>query len=113
MKNFDVKLIFTLYTLLSVMLKKHFIFIFKDFFNIVLFNSGITKWKDDFMFATPENKAKAVDFVRRNANAGGGTNIKMAYSSAFDLFDPYIKELGMFCFQLNFLLTLKVITVDF
>merc|ERR1719376_857886 len=68
----------------------------KDFFNIVLFNSGITKWKDDFMFATPENKAKAIDFVRRNANAGGGTNIKMAYSSAFDLFDPYIKELEDF-----------------
>merc|ERR1719354_1245853 len=68
----------------------------KDFFNIILFNSGITKWKDDLVFATPENKAKAIEFVKRNANAGGGTNIKMAYSSAFDLFDPYFKEIEDF-----------------
>ena len=84
-----------MFTLASVVLKKHF-FYFQDFFNIILFNSGITKWKDDLVFATPENKAKAIEFVKSNAIAGGGTNIKMAYSSAFDLFDPYIKEPGMY-----------------
>ena len=47
------------------------------------------------MFATPENKAKAIDFVKSDGSAHGGTNINLAYSSAFDLFDPYIKEPGM------------------
>ena len=77
----------------------------KDFFNIVLFNTDITKWKDDLVLATPENKAKAIDFVRRNADAGGDSHIVKAYSSAFDVFGPYIKELRMLCFQLYFLLT--------
>ena len=81
--------------------KKHFNFVnyfkFQDFFNIVLFDSETVLWKDDLVFATAENKADATEFVKRHyQKMRGGTDIKLAYSTAFDLLDPYITESCLF-----------------
>ena len=51
--------------------------------------------------------------MKSNAIAGGGTNIKMAYSSAFDLFDPYIKEPGMYWTEPIILTTIKISNFEF
>ena len=55
--------------------------------------------KDDFVFATPENKANAISFVNHlwTLLSSYGNPFRLAFSTAFDLFDPYTAEdLGIF-----------------
>ena len=75
----------------------------KDFFNVILFDSTVNTWQDDLVRATDKNKQTAVDFVKANGYASGGTNIKLAYNEAFDLFHPYIaNEIGVFCYAATY-----------
>lgn len=82
-------------------------FNFKDFFNVMLYQYEVFTMEDDFVYATPENKANAIRFVNYFWTIIGsyGNDFKLAYSTAFDLFDPYTAEdIGIFSSLMFFLL---------
>ncbi|KAG8128264.1 hypothetical protein E2320_015128 [Naja naja] len=45
----------------------------EDHFNIILFQSSVSTWKDNLIQATPENVNQSKEFIQQ-INAGGGTN---------------------------------------
>ncbi|XP_068108915.1 inter-alpha-trypsin inhibitor heavy chain H3-like [Hyperolius riggenbachi] len=55
-----------------------------DHFNFVVFNGGISVWKDQLVKATPENLQEAKDFVS-NIGAAGATNINDAVMKAVEM----------------------------
>lgn len=52
-------------------------------FNVMVFSSGVSLWKNDFVFATPENVASALSYIEK-LKPNGSTNIYGALEKAFN-----------------------------
>ncbi|NWW00922.1 ITIH3 inhibitor, partial [Oreocharis arfaki] len=62
-----------------------------DFFNFVLFESGISTWKETLIKATPENLDEARKFVR-HISAEGGTNLHGGLMRGIDILNAAHEE---------------------
>jgi uncharacterized protein YegL len=54
-------------------------------FSIVTFSTGANRWNAQALPVNPANKQKALDFVRKEMVANGGTNIYAALKEGFDI----------------------------
>ncbi len=55
----------------------------QDYFNILLFSTNVVRFRPDVVPATEENIALAKDYIRKNVNAAGLTNINDALMESF------------------------------
>ena len=55
----------------------------EDYFNIVLFSTNVVRFRPDLVAATPQNIADAKDYIKKNINAKGLTNINDALMDSF------------------------------
>ena len=54
-------------------------------FSIITFSTAATRWQPQALPVNPQNKQKALEFVRKEMVANGGTNIYAALKEAFDI----------------------------
>ncbi len=54
-----------------------------DYFNILLFSTNVVRFQPDLVQATPDNVALAQDYIKKNVNAAGLTNIDEALQACF------------------------------
>jgi uncharacterized protein YegL len=57
-----------------------------DTFNIIMFDSSISKYKSELMIASQENQDAAAEYIN-NIGAGGSTNINAALTTGLDMFE--------------------------